>query len=87
MKTLQTNLPAIPASVFIGSDRKSILFVKHGDKNFIDFQDGNDMAAWSRDALCIGESDYKYSTWYNIKEDQQLQKYFKAVLQESLQDI
>lgn len=85
MRALQTNIGYIPASVFIGDDRKSILFVKHGNNNFIDYTDGNEMAAWTCNALCIGEKEYAYNTWHNVKDDEVLNKYFKIVLKDSLE--
>ena len=85
MRALQTNLPAIPASVFCNKENKAILFVKHGNKNFIDYTDGNDMAAWIADALCIGSKVYAYNAWHEI--DDTLKDYFREVLRDSLENI
>lgn len=85
MRALQTNLPAIPSSVFIGKDRQSILFVKHGNNNFIDYQQGQDMVAWTKGFLCIGEKEYSYNSWH--KFDDNLKGYFKELLRDSLENI
>ena len=87
MRALQVNLPTIPASVFLNRENKSILFVKHGDKNFIDYTNGNDMAAWTRSALCVGDKEYAYDTWNVIEEESPLKQYFREVLREPLQDV
>lgn len=87
MKALQTSLSSIPASVFLSSDRKTILLLKHGDKNFIDFQQGQDMAAWTKDALCIGDKSYKYNTWTIVEDNPELKDYFREVLRDSLEHI
>lgn len=85
MKALQTNLQYVPGTVFLGEDRKSILLSRYGNNNFIDFQQGQDMVAWTKDALCVGNKDYKYNVWHNIDDD--LKNYFREVLRDSLQDI
>lgn len=85
MRALQTMLPTIPATVFLGEDRRSILFVKQSNKNFIDYTDGNDMAAWIADALCIGSKVYAYNAWHEI--DETLKNYFRELLRDSLENV
>ena len=80
---VQLTLGEVPASVFLDRKDKRILFVKHGHKNFIDYRDGNDeMAAWTKDSLCIANDTYKYESWHQLKEESSLKKYFKSVLQD-----
>ena len=83
MMALQTNLSYIPATVFLGSDRKSIMFSRYGDKNFIDYTDGNEMVAWTRNSLCIEDKEYKYNTWCEI--DEKLKNYFREILRDALE--
>lgn len=85
MRALQTNISYIPAAVFLSEDRKGILFTKHGDKNFIDYTDGNEMAAWTRNSLCIGDNEYKYNTWHEI--DETLKSYFREILRDALENV
>lgn len=85
MMALQTNLSYVPATVFLGSDRKSIMFSRYGDKNFIDYTDGNEMAAWTCNSLCIGENEYKYNTWVEI--DDVLKNYFRELLRDTLENV
>lgn len=85
MKALQTNLQYVPGTVFLGDDRKSILFSRYGTNNFIDYQQGQDMVAWTKDFLCVGNTEYKYNTWHQI--DEPLKGYFREVLRDSIQDI
>ena len=85
MRALQTMLPTIPATIFLGEDRKSILFVKQSGKNFIDYTDGNDMVAWIADALCVGSKAYTYNAWHEI--DETLKNYFRELLRDNLQDV
>jgi len=87
MRALQCNLPMVPATVFCNKENKAILFVKHGNGNFIDYQSGQDMVAWTRDALCIGPKEYKYNIWTIVEDNPELKDYFREVLRESLQDI
>lgn len=87
MRALQTNLGAVPATVFINKENKALLFVKHGGNNFIDFQQGQDMVAWTRDALCIGSREYKYNVWTIVEDNPELKDYFREVLRDSLEHI
>jgi len=87
MRALQTNLGAVPATVFLNKENKAVLFVKHGNNNFIDYTNGNDMAAWTKDSLCIGPKEYKYNTWTIVEDSPELKDYFREVLREQLQDI
>ena len=85
MMALQTNLSYIPATVFLGSDRKSIMFSRYGTNNFIDYQRGEDMAAWTKDSLCVGDNTYKYNAWHSI--DEPLKNYFREVLRDALENV
>jgi len=88
MRALQVNLQSIPATVFVNREEKAVLFVKHGDSNFIDYRDGNnDIAAWTRDALCIGDTSFPYNRWNIIEEESPLKQYFRSVLKEPLADL
>lgn len=82
MGIVQLPLGEVPASIFLNRKDKSILFVKHGAKNFIDYRDGNDMAAWTKDSLSIADDSYKYEAWHSLKDESPLKQYFKSVLQE-----
>jgi len=87
MRALQVNLQSIPATVFINREEKAVLFVKHGDKNFIDYRDGGSMVAWTKDALCVEDKNYSYNKWQGIEEDSPLKNYFRSVLREPLADL
>jgi len=87
MRALQVNLQSIPATAFLNREEKAVMFVKHGNGNFIDFQDGSDMVAWTREALCIGDTSYPYNKWNIIEEESPLKQYFRSVLKEPLANL